>query len=121
MYGGQPPTTQLPSYFPQEISSNLPPSNIIPKDDKPKEIFVNNNVNKYPIDGTWKEKIIYALTELKKPSMVKDIVNLIAHAEKAEDISQVHKTVSQYTSTLGKDGIINVDNSSYRHTYSLKD
>jgi hypothetical protein len=86
---------------------------------------VVNNLNPiqtgfdYPQQGTWKDKIIYALRIGGRPILAKDIATFIQRFEPPENAERVASSVRQYTSNLSKTGHIGVDNSSHAHKYFL--
>lgn len=81
----------------------------------------------YPLYGSWKQKILCILLQLHKPSTAKEISNEIIELESllnnpsTVNSTQIHNTVTQYTSTMASKGEIGVDSSEYRNKYYLLD
>jgi hypothetical protein len=114
--------TDLISEYGGEIPSNtknsieLPPKESTPLPQK-KAIIIDSS---YPEKGSWKSKILFALKFIGKPSTVIELENFILEKEASENPDYIHRTVTQYTSTLAKSGDIDVDKSDFRSKYSLK-
>lgn len=74
----------------------------------------------YPKDGTWKEKIFFAIKKASTPCDTTFITSTIYKEEPDLDKDHIHKMVTQYASAMGQKGEIEVDNSGFRNKYYLK-
>jgi hypothetical protein len=86
----------------------------------------NYKGEEYPAQGTWKDKILFVLNAKSEPMTAKDISKAIEALEgfimvrEAKlDTTHILKTVTQYTSSMAKDGEIGVDNTQFRNKYFL--
>lgn len=80
----------------------------------------------YPSGGTWKEKILFVLNAKGEPMFAKDIAKAIEALEGfilAREVKlntdHILKTVTQYTSAMGKSGEIGVDTTGFRNQYFI--
>lgn len=78
----------------------------------------------YPKDGTWKEKILYALKRLDKPSHATEVAEYLLLNERLIGGRKLIKSNIQNVTTvmmskMGKDGEIAVDNSEFKNKYTL--
>ena len=74
---------------------------------------------KYPDDGTWKEKIIFALTEIKVPATVGTLSEIIKKYQPKTEIDKIVTALTQTCSAMAVNGEIHVEKG-YRNKYSLK-
>ncbi|RQO32023.1 hypothetical protein DBR32_04270 [Taibaiella sp. KBW10] len=90
-------------------------------------IGIVSSSNSYPLDGSWRDKIIYVLKlhRVNKPLSARNIASEIIHNERSlntnleddNEITKYHNMVTQYTSTMGKAGEIGVDATNFRNYY----
>lgn len=79
----------------------------------------------YPSQGTWKEKIMFVLKVREgEPITAKEIAKILEVVEGQDgDIKlgtdHILKTVTQYTSSMFKNGEIGADDSGFRNKYFL--
>jgi len=73
----------------------------------------------YPSDGTWKEKILFALKESDKPSTVSMLSKIILKYQPKTDLEKIVGALTQTCSAMAVDGDIDVEKG-YRNKYSLK-
>lgn len=69
--------------------------------------------------GTWKERIIFILTDIMKPATTKDIESYIIE-EEGSISEKAKKAISLYTSRMAREGEIGVDNTHRPHKYFIK-
>jgi hypothetical protein len=107
------------------------PSDVIPNvteyaTSTPKFIENNTPVNivplgfEYPITGTWKDKIFYALRVNGRPTKAAEIAAFMQKFEPAEKVNHVLSMVRQYTCNLAKDGNLGVESLGRSNLYFLK-
>lgn len=74
----------------------------------------------YPQEGSWKDKIVYALRVGGKLATAKELSSFIQKFDSTNSASHVLSMVRQYTSNLGKSGFIGVDATQHANKYFLK-
>lgn len=103
----------------------------IPGEPSPEKfVFPNPPKSNFPIEGSWKDKILYVLKKhrVNGATSAKEIADEIIRQEKDfgisfndEEIAKYQSMVTQYTSTMGKAGELHVEYTSHRNYYSYKD
>lgn len=79
-----------------------------------------NDYVAYPSDGTWKEKVVFALAEAAKPSTVGTLSEIIKKYQPKTEIDKIVNALTQTCSTMAADDIIGVEKG-YRNKYILKE
>jgi hypothetical protein len=69
---------------------------------------------------TWKEKVKYILKELNKPASVVEITDFIINRYSNMDRNKIHRTITQFTSSMNLKGEIEVEKNTGISKYFLK-
>jgi ABC-type Fe3+-hydroxamate transport system substrate-binding protein len=109
-YGGKLPTNSSEEHFPAYTQGSF-----------------QINTHLYPSNGTWKEKILFVMKVLNEDTGAKEISKKLEAFERQVSETEgkefkpelISNMVTQYTSTMGKNGEIGVRNDGYRNTYFL--
>lgn len=72
----------------------------------------------YPIDGTWKAKVLFALDEAERPVTAHEVGNILHSYENEKSIEVCLNMATQYCSSLGAAGEIGVEKG-YKNKYFL--
>lgn len=88
------------------------------------DVISTSAEERYPWNGTWKEKILHTLKRLGQPSTAAEITAHIVAVERQKNSNRptgnISNVITTTTSKMGVDGEIKVD-MAYRNKYSLLD
>ena len=81
--------------------------------------FVTPHSNTYPLNGKWKDKIIYAINSLGHPSVPAEITEFLSKQETFPNYSKLKQLIYFYLSDLYKKGVLAADTEGKAYKYKI--